>query len=76
MTISRELNLTPSQTMLKWGLQKGYYLIPKTENIDHLTENLNCTQLTDINKDTQYPQILSAFITCAAGSCAVVSICE
>lgn len=39
------------QILLKWALQSGYCVIPKTENIDHLRENLQCQNLNDINNE-------------------------
>jgi len=39
--IAKKYFKTPSQVVLKWLLQKGMIVIPKTSSIPHLKENLN-----------------------------------
>lgn len=38
--IAAKLNVTPQYILLKWAMQKGYYIIPKSECYEHLTQNL------------------------------------
>lgn len=32
---------TPAEILLRWALKKGFHIIPKSENIDHIKQNLN-----------------------------------
>lgn len=38
--ISERTNATPAQVVLRWGLQRGYAIIPKTSKRERLTENI------------------------------------
>ncbi len=38
--IAKKYEKTPAQVLLKWSSQKGYVVIPKSTNVDHLKENL------------------------------------
>jgi D-xylose reductase len=40
MTIAREVGRTPAQVVLRWGLQRGTAVIPKTSRPERLRENL------------------------------------
>ena len=40
-TISKSKGQSPSQILLTWALQKGYSVIPKSTNPDHIRENIN-----------------------------------
>ena len=37
--LANELQTTPAQTLLRWGLERGCVVIPKTTSIDRLAEN-------------------------------------
>lgn len=39
--IAKEVNLTPAQVMLKWGMQMGYRVIPRSSNEKHIIENID-----------------------------------
>ena len=39
--IARQVNRTPAQVVLRWGVQRGTAVIPKTERIERLKENLS-----------------------------------
>ena len=39
--IAESYNKTPAQIMLKWGLQKGYNVIPRSSNSFHIRDNIN-----------------------------------
>ena len=39
-TISKSKGQSPSQILLTWALQKGYSVIPKSTNPDHIKENI------------------------------------
>lgn len=41
MRISKEIGISPTKVLLRWGYQKGYYIIPRTEQEDHLKENIS-----------------------------------
>ncbi|KAJ3019238.1 UNVERIFIED_CONTAM: hypothetical protein HDU68_010750 [Siphonaria sp. JEL0065] len=38
--ISKKLNKSPAQVLIKWGLQKGFVTLPKTVNPARLVENI------------------------------------
>ena len=38
--ISKSKGQSPSQILLTWALQKGYSVIPKSTNPDHIKENI------------------------------------
>ena len=37
-------NVTPSQLMIRWGVQKGYTVLIGTSNINHLKENIDISK--------------------------------
>lgn len=41
ITIGEKYDSSAAQILLKWAIQKGYYIIPMTSNIIHLEENFN-----------------------------------
>lgn len=53
---SVRLKKTPAQIILKWGIQRGCSIIPKSSNLAHLEENINSfgfelteNEMTDIS---------------------------
>jgi D-xylose reductase len=38
--IARRHDRTPAQIMLRWGVQRGTAIVPKTTSVEHLKENL------------------------------------
>jgi diketogulonate reductase-like aldo/keto reductase len=40
LTESHGFTITPAQVLLRWGLEKGAALIPKTKNKDRMVENI------------------------------------
>ena len=38
--LSAKKGLTPAQILLMWALQKGYSVLPKSTNPDHIAENI------------------------------------
>lgn len=40
-SFSIKYNKSISQILLKWGLQKGYSIIPKSKTVSHISENFN-----------------------------------
>ena len=38
--ISAQLGRTPSQVVLRWGLQSGHAVIPQSSNRDHIASNV------------------------------------
>ncbi|KAH8919415.1 Aldo/keto reductase [Atractiella rhizophila] len=42
LSIAKETNKTPAQVILKWALDLGCAVIPKTSNQKRLEENLKC----------------------------------
>jgi D-xylose reductase len=47
--IAKEVDRTPAQVVLRWGVQRGTAVIPKTEKLERLQENLSLFdfELTD-----------------------------
>ncbi|KAF8962183.1 Aldo/keto reductase [Flammula alnicola] len=45
-SISKDHNVTAAQVLLSWGVQRGTSVIPKTENLQRLKENLSIIALT------------------------------
>eukprot|EP00475_Leptophrys_vorax_P022191 TRINITY_DN3020_c0_g1_i1.p1 TRINITY_DN3020_c0_g1~~TRINITY_DN3020_c0_g1_i1.p1 ORF type:complete len:343 (-),score=84.97 TRINITY_DN3020_c0_g1_i1:724-1752(-) len=39
--VSKKLNKSPAQVLLRWGLQQGYIIIPKSANPKRVAENAN-----------------------------------
>lgn len=40
MTIAKKHNKTPGQVLLRWAVQQGYIVIPKSSQKQHMLENL------------------------------------
>uniref|UniRef100_A0A803NEZ1 NADP-dependent oxidoreductase domain-containing protein n=1 Tax=Chenopodium quinoa TaxID=63459 RepID=A0A803NEZ1_CHEQI len=40
-TVAKELGISPAQVALRWGLQKGHSVLPKTSNEARLKENMD-----------------------------------
>merc|ERR1712032_554994 len=38
--IASKLGVTPAQVVLRWGVQRGYSVIPKSENLERMAANL------------------------------------
>ena len=38
--IAAYYNKSPAQILLKWGLQKGFNVIPRSSNPEHIKENI------------------------------------
>jgi D-xylose reductase len=63
-TIAKRAERTPAQVILRWGLQRGTAIIPKSENRARMTENLaifdfELTQaemdsISDLNRDRRF----------------------
>ena len=41
INIATRLGVTPAQVVLRWGVQRGYSVIPKSENEQRIKENLS-----------------------------------
>jgi methylglyoxal/glyoxal reductase len=41
LEIARKYNATAAQVLIRWGLQQGYVLIPKTDTKARIPENRN-----------------------------------
>jgi D-xylose reductase len=50
---AKRASVTPAQVVLKWGLQRGTAVIPKTNNPQRLIENLSLSgfSLTEVEMD-------------------------
>jgi methylglyoxal/glyoxal reductase len=50
--ISKDLQKSPAQILLRWGVDNQYYQIPRTSSTEHLSENMDINfQLTQEMKD-------------------------
>ena len=41
VTISEELNRTPAQVLIRWAMQRGMVVLPKSVNKDRIIENFS-----------------------------------
>ncbi|WGL61563.1 aldo/keto reductase [Pigmentibacter sp. JX0631] len=41
LKIALKYDVNPAQVLLRWSYQNGFCAIPKSENIEHMKENLN-----------------------------------
>lgn len=41
LNISAHMGRTPSQVVLRWGLQSGHAVIPQSSNREHIASNFN-----------------------------------
>lgn len=48
---AREVNATPVQIVLKWLMQRGVVVIPKSSSIDRMRENSAAASLPDLSED-------------------------
>ena len=46
-SISESKGQSPSQILLSWALQKGFSVIPKSTNPDHIKENITLEKALD-----------------------------
>jgi len=55
LRIAKENNASPAQVLLSWGLERGYTVLPKSTNPDHIKENfsinfkLSETDMSELN---------------------------
>jgi diketogulonate reductase-like aldo/keto reductase len=49
--IANELNMTPAQVMIQWGIQRGYCVIPRSSNEHHINENMLLNNIDTHNMD-------------------------
>ena len=45
------MKCTPSQVLLKYGLQQGWVLIPKSKREERIAENFNALKVADLLAD-------------------------
>ncbi|AYV76580.1 MAG: aldo/keto reductase [Terrestrivirus sp.] len=50
--ICTKVKMNPCDLLLQWGLQKGYYLIPKSETEQHLKENFASKNKNNVLDDS------------------------
>ena len=46
-SLSKSKGQSPSQILLSWALQKGFSVIPKSTNPDHIKENITLEKALD-----------------------------
>jgi D-xylose reductase len=61
---AKRVNRTPAQVVLRWGVQRGTAIIPKTSKVERLTENLalfdfelsseEMKAISDLNSDRRF----------------------
>ena len=54
--MAKKYSKTPAQIVLRWGVQRGTAIIPKTSNPDRLKENLT---ITDFNLSPEEMETIS-----------------
>ena len=45
LNVAKSLDRTIPQVLLRWGLNHGYSVLPKSKNPDHIIENFNVSIL-------------------------------
>jgi len=43
--IAAKHGVSTAQVLLKWGVQRGFAVIPKSTNLDRIRENIGCLEL-------------------------------
>jgi len=61
--ISKKYNKSIAQILLKWAVQKGYSVIPRTSQYDHLVENMSLDFIIDTNDMDQLDKLDENFAT-------------
>jgi diketogulonate reductase-like aldo/keto reductase len=58
LKLAEEYNKTPAQVLLRWGIQKGLVVIPKSQNKERIEENIN---IFDFNISPEDMKIMNQF---------------
>jgi len=53
LDIAKRLGVTPAQVVLRWGIERGYSVIPKSENEGRIKENLDVEGFTLSTEDME-----------------------
>jgi diketogulonate reductase-like aldo/keto reductase len=53
LNLSEKYNKTPAQLLIRWGLQKGFVVIPKSQNKQRINENFNVFDFAIDNGDME-----------------------
>lgn len=61
ITISDQLKATPAQTLLAWHLKRGVHIIPKSDNSEHLEQNIKCYEFEQQLTDDLFKLLSNAF---------------
>ena len=53
LAIAERLNVTPAQVVLRWGIQRGTAIIPKTSRAERLSENIALSDFSLTDSDME-----------------------
>ncbi len=48
LNIARRLDVSPAAVLVKWSLQQGVAVIPRTASVEHMRDNLNAASAASV----------------------------
>ncbi|EPQ53933.1 hypothetical protein GLOTRDRAFT_130332 [Gloeophyllum trabeum ATCC 11539] len=51
LSVAEKKNATPAQVVVSWGVQRGTVVVPKSENVERMKQNITLVKLLDEDMD-------------------------